>query len=286
MLTEFQCKIGSVILNYAEGPSSGPPLVVLHGGSGSWRYWHDLLVALASRWHVYAPDLRGHGTSGHVPGAYLLTDYVADIAAFLTGVVGAPTVVFGHSLGGEIAVMLAARHPALVRALIVGDAPLSREYHLAGEDPAHRQMNVLWHALAASDSSVAEIAATLRAMPIRAADGTLQEAAAIFGADSPWFLFQAENLHRLDPDMLAAVLDSSLRMLDGYDPEVLLPRITCPVLLLQAERAAALSEADVARARALLADVTHVRLPGADHSLGTERVLAAAADFLRRITKA
>jgi pimeloyl-ACP methyl ester carboxylesterase len=181
--------------------------------------------------------------------------------------------------------MLAACHPVLVRALIVGDAPLSPAYHRTGEDPAHRQMNVLWHALAASDTSVDEIAASLRAMPIRAADGTIREAAAIFGADNPWFPFQAENLHQLDPEMLAAVLDSSLKMLGGYDPGVLLPRVTCPVLLLQAERDAALSDADVALAWSLIANVTHVRLAGADHSLGTERVLAATGGFLHRIAQ-
>jgi hypothetical protein len=53
-----------------------------------------------------------------------------------------PAVVYGHSLGGEVGVMLAAQHPELVCALIVGDAPLSISDH-ATEHPAHRAQNTL-----------------------------------------------------------------------------------------------------------------------------------------------
>ncbi len=282
MLTESSFDTGAVVLNYAEGPPSGAPLVVLHGGSASWRYWQDLLIALAPRWHVYAPDLRGHGGSGHVPARYLLADYAADIAAFLDRGVGAPAVLFGHSLGGEVAVMVAARHPARVRALIVGDAPLSSDHH-ATEDPVHREMNVLWHALSSSGQTIEEIAAALREMAVVMEGGATRSAAEIFGGDSPWFHFQAENLHRLDPDMLAAVLEGPHQMLAGYDPAVLLPAITCPVLLLQAEQGSAMGEQDVALARTLLGDVTCLRLAGADHPLGTERVVAASKAFLQRI---
>src|SRR5262245_38870458 len=95
---------GAVCLNYAEGPLAGPPLVVLHGGAGRWQYSERLMELLADRWHVYAPDFRGHGRSGRVPRAYRVDHYAADTHAFLDQVVRAPAVVFGHSLGGEVAV--------------------------------------------------------------------------------------------------------------------------------------------------------------------------------------
>src|SRR5690348_13520571 len=78
----------------------------------SWR-------CCPAHWHVYAPDLRGHGLSGRVPGHYLIQDFVPDISAFLQGVVRTPAVVVGHSLGGNVGIMLAAQYPHLVRALIV-----------------------------------------------------------------------------------------------------------------------------------------------------------------------
>ena len=119
----------AVVLNYAEGPPNGPAYVLLHAGAARWQYGQALLEALVDSWHVYAPDFRGHGKSGRVPGAYRLQDYVDDTAAFLASVVREPAIVYGHSLGGEVAVMLAAQHSDLVRALIVGDAPLSKQRH-------------------------------------------------------------------------------------------------------------------------------------------------------------
>jgi len=86
--------------------------------------------------------------------------------------------------------------------------------------------------------------------------------------------------------VLTAVLDGPERMLVGYDPDDLLPQITCPVLLLQADGEGGMQDETVTRARALLRDVTHVRLMGADHSLGAERVLAASTDFLRDCARA
>src|SRR6266567_3422376 len=105
-------------LNYAEGASSGPPLVLLHGGSARWQSVLPLLPELSQHWHIYAPDLRGHGKSGSVPGGYRLLDYTADIEAFLKQVVKEPAVLFGHSLGGHIAIMVAAWYPHRIRALI------------------------------------------------------------------------------------------------------------------------------------------------------------------------
>ena len=70
-----------VLLNYAEGPPTGPAFVLLHGGAARWQYGEALLEILVNGWHVYAPDFRGHGHSGRVPGVYSLREYVRDTAA-------------------------------------------------------------------------------------------------------------------------------------------------------------------------------------------------------------
>ena len=103
-MLERRFQTGVVELSYAEGPAVGPALVLLHGGAGSWKSGGALIDMLAERWHVYAPDFRGHGKSGHAPGRYRLRDYVADTAAFLEQVVKEPAVLYGHSLGGEVAI--------------------------------------------------------------------------------------------------------------------------------------------------------------------------------------
>jgi pimeloyl-ACP methyl ester carboxylesterase len=283
---EGRFDIGSVELNYAEGPPNGPPFVILHGGAASWRYADGLIGLLEGRWHVYAPDFRGHGQSGRVPGRYHLRDYAEDTAAFLSEVVREPAVVFGHSLGGEVAVMVAAHHPALMRAVVVGDAPISIQDQLTAE-PAHRAMNELWHRLAGRP--VVEIAAALRDMPVpRAGTDTPVRAGDAFGDANPWFEFQATNLHQLDPGMLAAVLEGSETMLEGYVPEKLLPAITCPVLILQADPAAGgfLSDREVELAMRLLPRPTHIRLEGVGHELHStcpQLVLDAIGPFLETV---
>jgi pimeloyl-ACP methyl ester carboxylesterase len=291
--SERRFDTGTVELNYGEGPPNGPPFVILHGGAGSWRYADALIALLADRWHVYAPDLRGHGLSGRVPGRYDLRDYAADIAAFLAGAVREPAVVYGHSLGAEVAIMAAAAQPGLFRAVVHGDVQFSRD-----DDPApadrdnlqyrlHMAQNELWHRLAGRP--VPEIAAALRAMPVFV-PGTEEPVRAgdAFGDENPWFEFQATNLHRLDPDMLAAVREGRDAMRAGYDPETLLPAISCPVLILQADPAAggALSDEEVALGLRLLPRATHVRLGGMGHELHgrhAQRVLDAMGPFLATV---
>lgn len=287
VLHEARFDTGRVEINYGESPPNGPPFVILHGGAGSWRYSERLIRLLTDDWHVFAPDFRGHGLSGHVPGGYLLQDYAADIAAFLHHVVPSPPVLFGHSLGGEVAVMVAARNPELVRAVIVGDAPLSIENHPT-EAEAHRQMNLLWHSLAGKPSD--EIVPALKAMPVPVPGAAPLPAVEVFGENNPWFEFQAENLSRLDPGVLATVLAGPAFLLRGYEADRLLPLISCPVLLLQADQALGgmMRDEDVRKGLRLLRHGAHVHLQGVGHELHSpsgqdRRVLDAIAPFLATI---
>ena len=103
MLRERPFDTGTVTLNVAEGPPSGPPLVLLHGGSARWQALAPIIPGLAERWRVHALDLRGHGRSGWTPGRYALADHAADVAAFVEHGAREPAVLFGHSHGGMVA---------------------------------------------------------------------------------------------------------------------------------------------------------------------------------------
>ena len=100
----------------------GAPLLALHGHFGRGRTWARLAERLAPGWRVVAPDQRGHGRSSAADD-YGREGYVADAARVIEALGLAPAVVLGHSLGGVNAYQLAARHPQLVRAVIVEDAP-------------------------------------------------------------------------------------------------------------------------------------------------------------------
>src|SRR5271168_3318440 len=113
---DAQANLGpNVELNYAEGPPNGPPLVLLHGLGRRWQVFLPLVPALSLRWHIFAPDLRGHGKSSRVARGYHGPQYAEDIAVFLRERVRAPAVLFGHSLGGMLSMQVASQYPELVR---------------------------------------------------------------------------------------------------------------------------------------------------------------------------
>ncbi|MEU1388169.1 MULTISPECIES: alpha/beta hydrolase [unclassified Nonomuraea] len=105
-------------LSYLDFGGHGRPLLALHGHLGQGAMWSGLAAELGPHWRVIAPDQRGHGESDRATD-YSREGYVADLAALLEHLDVGPVVVLGHSLGGLNAYQLAARHPALVRALVI-----------------------------------------------------------------------------------------------------------------------------------------------------------------------
>jgi pimeloyl-ACP methyl ester carboxylesterase len=104
----------------------GPPMVLLHGGSGAWTHWLRNIDVLAQRYTVYAADLPGCGESGLPAGARdadTIFPYVADGIAQLTG--GEPVQLVAFSFGTLVAGFIAAERPELVKHLhLVGVAAL------------------------------------------------------------------------------------------------------------------------------------------------------------------
>ncbi len=93
---------------------------------------------------LVAPDLRGRGASGHVPGPYGLRTHADDCAAVIAALGRPPVTVIGESMGGFVAVVLAARHPELVERIVLVDGGLP----LAALPPGASLEDVLGPALA------------------------------------------------------------------------------------------------------------------------------------------
>ncbi len=73
---------------------------------------------------LVAPDLRGRGRSASLPGPYGMRAHADDCAAVIRAASEHPVVVIGESMGGYVAVVLAARHPQLVERLVLVDGGL------------------------------------------------------------------------------------------------------------------------------------------------------------------
>jgi esterase len=109
----------------AQGPETGPPLLVAHGLFGSARNFNTLGRRWAASRSVVLVDMRNHGAS---PWADDM-DYAAqagDLADAVERLAGGRALVLGHSMGGKAAMALALTRPDLVAGLIVADiAPVA-----------------------------------------------------------------------------------------------------------------------------------------------------------------
>jgi pimeloyl-ACP methyl ester carboxylesterase len=111
--------VGGVKVHYQRA-GTGRPLLLLHGLVGSARNWRQNIRFLARNSSVYAVDLFNMGQSERVPGLDAGLEATADrLAACMDALGLAEADIAGHSHGGAVAMMFAARHPDRVRSLIL-----------------------------------------------------------------------------------------------------------------------------------------------------------------------
>jgi pimeloyl-ACP methyl ester carboxylesterase len=188
------------------GPPDGQPVVLLHGGGGNRQMWTRAIHDLADRYRVVAPDLPGHG---ELRSQRFDLSRAADlVASVIDREAAGSAVIVGLSLGGYVAIALAARSPERVSGLVLSGA--TAEYLGRGG-----------------------LVTRLAAIPVRLAAG--------------WFDRQsAEAIRSIAPPdiaepMLAAGLSSrgaaaALWRLPGRDYHAMLARYHGPLLILNGER--------------------------------------------------
>ena len=114
-----------------------PTAVLVHGITSSHVAWARLAQALPGV-RVVAPDLRGRGRSRDLPAPYGMPRHADDVAAALDHLGVRQAVAVGHSMGAFVALVLADRHPRLVRSLhlVDGGMPLLPPPGVAPQDVA------------------------------------------------------------------------------------------------------------------------------------------------------
>jgi pimeloyl-ACP methyl ester carboxylesterase len=99
---------------------TGDALVLVHGAGTSAAIWRRTMPLLADDRRVVAPDLPGYGGSPAAGPGFALDEVTDRLAAGLDDAgIPAPYDLVGHSMGGAIAILLAARHPERVRRLVL-----------------------------------------------------------------------------------------------------------------------------------------------------------------------
>jgi pimeloyl-ACP methyl ester carboxylesterase len=293
MFKEKKFKTHGLSLNYAEGPISGPPLVLLHGIPGRWQEFLPIIPYLMVQWHIYALDLRGQGKSDHMAGQYHSSFYGEDLIPFLKQQVTEPAILFGSSAGGLIALNTAAKAPEWVKAIVLGDSPIDIEWLLGWmSSPGFIALFSAFRALASSNLTIADMVDELAAIPVIAQG---QEAPIRYGDlpgnDDTYLRQFAVTLRALDPDVLEYHAEGRAEeYLEGFDLDKIYESITCPILLLQAnpEQGGMMTDRSVEHALARLDRGYHVLINEAGHDLGMGRwgvrpLLRAVTAFLDSI---
>ena len=246
-----------VQLHYAETTGAGPALILLHGITDSHVSYLPVMSELAAVWHVYALDMRGHGLSGHCPGAYRVLDYARDLQSFLHVVVRERAVLAGHSLGALVATCAAGDLGEGVRGVFLEDPPMYTASMPAIKDTATYSLFVSWREILIKHAATGG-----------SADDLLEP---IVDTVSPARLHtRAEQLHQLDPQVLDAVIEGTLCA--GFNPDEVLARVVCPTHMLAADHdlGGALHEADVQRLVSKMPHCSYAVLEKVGHDIHHE----------------
>jgi len=229
---EQYTELRGVRLRWFEG-GAGAPILLLHGFGGAASNWTLVAPELIRHGRVLVPDLPGHGGSGPLPApAETLEPFARRVASLLDR----PALVVGHSLGGVVALRLAAHRPELVRGvLLAGCAGISsgtreaeRLLYLAALVKAGRRVSPFRRAVSRSPllrRLVFELVSTAdpRALAERASNGFLAGSALYTDLHTARVALVREEL-RLDLErvrcpalVLHGARDKQVPLRDGYE---------------------------------------------------------------------
>jgi pimeloyl-ACP methyl ester carboxylesterase len=281
---ESQFDTGEIMLNYAEGPDNGQPLVLIPGQAGTWQSYQKVLGPLSESFKVYAVDVRGHGGSTWSTGEYNFNNIGEDFTAFLEEVVRKPAIVSGNSSGGLIALWLAANRPEMVDRIVLEDAPLfSADWPRIKSEFVYEVLDKTATYLGAEGGPDYE--GFLRSIQRPTEDGKVKELPGWLLSvmiwlnkryekpgeplDIPWLPGRMRQLimtiSLFDPDFSRSWVDG--RIYEGLNHEEALSRVRCPVLFIHADwyrtekgLVGAMDDDDVRRALELVPHAEYVRL--------------------------
>jgi len=227
-----------------------PSLLCLHGMQGRGETFDELIRRYRDRYRVIAPDQRGHGFSGRPVARYAAEDFAEDAYQLLLRRHAAPAVVVAHSLSGRFAPVLAARHPEVVRGVVLldpapGDGPPRPADTPPASIPDRDPMLEDWP------------------LPYPSRAEALRDLGERFpGPVYPGFF--AESLvetvagyHFMWSGRAMAAIHAY-----GQDTDRFLPEIRCPVLLVRATQSRVCTPEQAGRVRELVRDCGFVEIEG------------------------
>jgi N-formylmaleamate deformylase len=272
-------------LHYTRTGGTKPPLVLVHGVTDNGLCWTPVAEALEADYDVIMVDARGHGESDAPETGYDSATQAADLAGVITGLELHKPMVLGHSMGAATVFALAGLYPDLPGAILLEDppgwcAPPPESVTEESEEEPHTGAAIYGQQ---TEEVVRGMKAWLADFKSKTYDELITERRA---ASPDWSEAELEPWAR-------SKLQFSLNLLSLFDDDILgavdwraiVPRITCPVLLITAdpERGAIFRPENVTTLEGVLPQLEVVHIPGAGHNVRREqftRYLEVVRDFL------
>ena len=223
---------GLALRVYEWGRAGDPPALLLHSLAAHSHWWDGVATVMASRFHLAALDLRGHGESAwSEAGAYRFSDHVADAVAVIDALGWRAPAVIGHSLGAYVGANLAALHPMRVGSLVIADM-------LTGwtEDMAERAARQVQRPGPAFKSR-AEAVSRFRLVPPETIAPAVRLA----------HLAEAGAIERR-PGVWEWALDRRVFAHPPVDPWPFLPGVLCPTLVVRGMKSSVMDREQMLRA--------------------------------------
>jgi pimeloyl-ACP methyl ester carboxylesterase len=251
MLTEKSFDTSEIIINFAEGDTLGPPLVMLHGSTLNWQTFDELIPTLEQTWHLYACDLRGHGRSGRSKTGYRIVDFVPDTIAFIEQFIGQPTFLLGFSMGALVTLGVAARLPKLIRGIVLLEPPLMTRNVSIQATEAYT-----WFSWVRDTLSTPTIEAVVRRVQEREPELLAMDAQA-----------KAKRILNIDPESVGYILND--RVFEDFDLDQVLSKVACPALLVRGEPevGGVVRNSDVELLAAHIPHIASIQISGEGHGI-------------------
>lgn len=238
-----------------QGPPGAPWLVFSNSLLTRLEMWDEQAAALAAGWRILRYDQRGHGGTAVPPGPADFAQLADDAAALMRHAGARDAVFIGISMGGATALSLAARHPGLLRGLVVCDSQAAAP---AANHAAWEQRIALARAQGMPVLAQATVARWFRPQTLAAAPPVL-----------------AQVTRMVEQTPIEGFI-ACARALQSYDLAPALPGLRLPVQLLAGEADGALPAAMQAMAP-LLPDARFTAIPEAGHLPNLENPAAFQA---------
>jgi pimeloyl-ACP methyl ester carboxylesterase len=252
-------EVNGTQLHYVEA-GEGDPVILVHGSVNDFRTWSAQMEALATRYHVIAYSRRDHYPNpwDDSSAEYSGLAHAEDLAALIKALGLGPAHLQGNSYGAYMSLLVAVRHPDLVRTLVLGEPPI-----------------LAWLADIPGGSALIGEFMAGSFMPASEAfrNGNLEQGVRTF-IDG---VIGRGSFDQMPPPVRQMLLDNApeMKLETSTNPEVYLPAVSCeeagsikvPTLLVKGEISPTMFHLIVDELQRCMPNATQVTIPGASHAI-------------------